>query len=315
MRIPTEQDATHIVEEITGEKVQTIKRFSTGKAHYVYDVTTDKRPIVARIAREDSIYFFKGAVYWYPKLQERTVPLPNLIYSELNPTKHGFAVMIMDRVPGKDLGDIYETLSKEEKKELADQIVSFQLKVHGMPLGPGFGYAHSYDDQKLHKNYIDVIYAHLERSKSRIKDEEIVGYDLIEQVRRIIEKYRSYFTAVEPMGFLDDTTTKNVLIDNGRLTGVVDVDFVCFGDIVQLLGLINMALLEKKCDTDYVDYLSERLSLTEEQKTILNVNTLLYAIDFLTFHGHSFNKGESINIEKDEINHLKSIVTKYIALV
>ena len=36
--------------------------------------------------------------------------------------------------------------------------------------------------------------------------------------------------AVPPLPFLDDLTTKNVLVDGGRLSGVVDVDVVCFGD-------------------------------------------------------------------------------------
>ena len=314
MKIPTEQDAIRIVEEVTKEKVKEIKRFSTGKAHYVYDIVTEKRKLVARIAREDSIYYFEGALYWYPILQEKTVPLPNLIYSEIDPGKHGFAVMIMDRLPGKDLGDVYQTLTKEQKKELAKTIASFQLKVQKMPLGPGFGYAKSYKDSSLERNYIDVVYAHLERSRGRITDEKVISYALIEKVKSIIDRHKEYFLAVEPRPFLDDTTTKNVIIDNGKLTGVVDVDFICFGDILQLIGLINMALLEKKFETDYVDYLIEELKLDKEQKTILNLYTLLSAVDFLTAHGHVFNQ-DKLQIEKDQIEYLKSVLDNYLHLL
>jgi len=315
MKIPTEQDAIRIVEEAIGEKVKDIKRFSTGTQHYVYDIVTEKRPLVARIAREDSIYYFEGAVYWYPTLKEKTVPLPNLIYSELSPAKHGFAVMIMDRVPGKDLGDVYQTLNKEQKRDLAKQIASFQMKVQDMPLGPGFGYAKSYNDSSLEKSQIDVVLVHLERSRGRITDEAIVSYELIERVKLLVHKNEKYFSAIEPRGFLDDTTTKNVIIDNGKLSGVVDADFICFGDIVQVVSLVNMALLSEKSETDYVDYLMEYLAFNDEQKKMLNLYTLLFGLDFLTSHGHAFNKDKANLIEEEKIKHLKSIVEKYLTLV
>ncbi len=96
---------------------------------------------------------------------------------------------------------------------------------------------------------------------------------------------------------------------------MVDVDFVCFGDIVQLVGLINMALLAEKCDTDYVDDLIKELGLNNEQRHILNLYTLLYGIDFLTTHGHAFNKGNKINIESEQISHLKKIINTHLVLL
>jgi hypothetical protein len=76
-----------------------------------------------------------------------------------------------------------------------------------------------------------------------------------------------------------------------------------------------MALLEKQYETDYVDYLASGLNLTSEQRTIMNLYTLLYGIDFLTVHGHSFNKSKPIEIEEKEILHLKNVVAKYLGLI
>ena len=315
MKIPTEDDAIRIVEDLTGEKVKSIKRFPTGKANYVYDALTEKRQLVVRLTKEDSIRYFEGAIYWYPLLTERGVPLPKLIYHEIDPIKHGFPVMVMDRVPGKDLGEVYRTLTKEQKQNLAAQIASFQIKVQEMPLGPGFGYARSYEDPKLKKSYTDVVRAHLERSRSRITNEEIIGHGLIGKAEKIIDKYEGYFSKILPIPFLDDTTTKNVIIDQGKLAGVVDADFVCFGDIVQLVGLINMALLADKFNTDYVDYLIKELGLNDEQRNTLNLYTLLYGIDFLTNHGHAFNKDSKINMDFDQIFHLKKIIDTHLALL
>lgn len=36
--------------------------------------------------------------------------------------------------------------------------------------------------------------------------------------------------------FLDDLTTKNVLVEQGTLSGIIDVDFVCYGDPLLTVG-------------------------------------------------------------------------------
>jgi hypothetical protein len=40
MIIPTEQHAADIVQSALGQRARSVKRFSTGLAHYVYDVIT-----------------------------------------------------------------------------------------------------------------------------------------------------------------------------------------------------------------------------------------------------------------------------------
>lgn len=46
----------------------------------------------------------------------------------------------------------------------------------------------------------------------------------------IVMNFDSYTSEVKPTPFLDDTTTKNVIINDGKLSGIVDVDYVNFGD-------------------------------------------------------------------------------------
>lgn len=309
---PSEVDAIRIFEKVTGDKVKNIFRFPTGKAHYVYEIATKTEKKVIRITKEEWADIFAGAIYWYPILEKNGVPLPMLRYAELDSKKYGFPYMIMDRLPGKDLGDVYAQLTTEEKKKLAQDIAAFQFKIQKLPMASGFGYARSYRDPKLQKSWIDVVYAHLERSRARILDESIISFRTVEQVRKLIERYRRYFEQIKPIGFLDDTTTKNVIIDKGKLKGVVDIDYVCFGDITQLLGLINMALLEKKYTTDYVGFLADELDTTREQKRMINLYTVLYGLDFLTTHGHVFNKTEKVSIEGKEILYLKKVVNEFI---
>jgi aminoglycoside phosphotransferase (APT) family kinase protein len=55
----------------------------------------------------------------------------------------------------------------------------------------------------------------------------------LQAVRRSLE---AYFARVRPVCFLDDLTTKNLLIDRGAVSGVIDLDFVCYGDPLLSVG-------------------------------------------------------------------------------
>ena len=51
-----------------------------------------------------------------------------------------------------------------------------------------------------------------------------VDFAHVERVRRRMPQFAKYFFAVEPIAFLDDTTTRNVIVHDGDLSGIVDVD-------------------------------------------------------------------------------------------
>ena len=53
-----------------------------------------------------------------------------------------------------------------------------------------------------------------------------------------------YLSKVSPTAFLDDTTTKNVIVsEKGELSGICDLDEMCFGDTLHSLAITKMSLL------------------------------------------------------------------------
>lgn len=92
------------------------------------------------------------------------------------------------------------------------------------------------------------------------------------------------------MCFLDDTTTKNVLIDQGQLSGIVDVDTVCFGDPLLTPALTQMALLKSAFDTDYISFWAEALLLNLGGRRHLALYTAIFCVIFLSELGQQFNK-------------------------
>ena len=70
------------------------------------------------------------------------------------------------------------------------------------------------------------------------------------------------------MCFLDDLTIKNVLVENGALSGLIDFDFVCHGDPLFWLGLTRTVILLDLGTRElfYADELCRFLAITPPQR-------------------------------------------------
>lgn len=307
--IPTENDAQRILFDRLGKRTKSIKRFPTGLANYVYDVITeDGENIVVRLARRDLKHFFEGAIYWYEKLIDKRVPLPTLYYAELDENINGFPVMIMNRLAGKDLNDVYPSLTSNQKKEIVREIAFIQKNVATLPLGKGYGNARFTEDISLHKQWVEVLNASLDRSRKRIQEAEVQSTDIIDKVRGAIHQEQEYFNTVKATCFLDDTTTKNVIINEGKLEGIVDVDSVAFGDPLFTVALTKMSLLASGYDTDYIEYWIDELHLNSNQQIALDLYTALFCVDFMSEIGQVFNKQDTEPIDKSKLSRLQTIL-------
>jgi aminoglycoside phosphotransferase (APT) family kinase protein len=191
------------------------------------------------------------------------------------------------------------------RSAVAGAIVDIQRRVGTLPPASGFGFATSYADTSLHANWLGVVLADLERSRQRIAAAGVVDVRHIERVDRQVEAYAPYLRAIDSRPFLDDLTTKNVLIHEGWLSGVVDTDCVCFGDPLFTVALTWMALLSQRLETDYIDYWREHMQLTSEQERALRLYTAVFCVNFLGELGQRFNKDEAAPIDPTYLHHLE----------
>jgi aminoglycoside phosphotransferase (APT) family kinase protein len=90
----------------------------------------------------------------------------------------------------------------------------------------------------------------------------------------------SYFDTVRPIPFLDDLTTKNVLVENGTLSGIIDVDFVCYGDPLLAVGatMASIAGDVPQAGMFYGDELIRVWNLTAQQRLALWFYAALWGI-------------------------------------
>ena len=113
---------------------------------------------------------------------------------------------------------------------------------------------------------------------------ESAGVSLPTGVDRLIQSvsgFSAYFAEVRRVPFLDDTCTKNVLVHDGALTGIVDVDWVCFGDGLLTVALTRASLLGSNRDEAYTDHWCKLLDLTPRQQAVVRLYTALFFLDFM----------------------------------
>lgn len=307
--LPDEQLVVGIVRGFKDESVLTVERFPTGARHFVYDVVTRSgESFVVRVATPENRESLLGALYWYGFLKPRGVPLPSLLYADVEAVTAPFPYLIIERLAGKDLGLVYPQLSKDEKKALACEVARVQEIAGTLPPATGFGFVGGYESSRFQRTWIDVLSGSLERSRKRIETIGAVDARHVDRVTERLGRYESYFSQVEPRCFLDDITTRNVIVHEGRLSGIVDVDCVCFGDNLFTIALTRMSLLKSGFDLDYVDFWCEAAHVSDEQREVLQFYTALFCVDFMGELGQVFNKERPPLVKAEDVRRLEGIL-------
>jgi len=275
---------------------ESVHRFPTGLGHWVYDVRgPDGAGIVVRMGTADQRDDFLGALHWSRTLRPLGVPLPRLIgHGEYR----GRPYLALERLAGADLGHVYDTLTSAERQSIAEEVCRIQRIVGALPEGRGYGFVRL-PSEPGRASWSDVIDGSLARSRGRIEAAGLVSPRPIDRVAAHAKRFHQYFSRVRPTAFLDDVTTKNVLVHAGRFSGIVDVDWLCFGDSLFAVALTRTALLSAGANLEYTDHWCDVLGLTSEERGVVRFYTAVFCVDFMSEFGQRFSQGvERLDLER-----------------
>jgi hypothetical protein len=291
------------VSSYLGNDAFILRRYPTGLCHYVYEVLPEHgAPIVLRMGHGETRPYLEGSVYWTERIRSVGVPVPRILFSDLDSP---FPYTVIEHIPGIDLGDVYQTLRKDVRKEIAENVANIQLKVQSLPPALGYGFAFSYEDRCLRQSWREVLHQQLNRARNWIQSAGIYDVTHVDRVEACLSRFSDYFNSVQPLPFLHDTTTKNVLVSDSGLQGIVDVDDLCFGDPLLVLALTRMALLANDWDTDYIHDWAYAWQLTGYQSEALDFYTALFCVTFMGEIGQKFNKDSAIIDNEKVVRYLK----------
>ncbi|CZH02724.1 Phosphotransferase enzyme family [Legionella pneumophila] len=282
--IPNEQIVSSVVHSMTGEWVLSVTRLATGDQNFVYAVKTTVAEYVLRMTTLNYKHKFHAAIAWQKILIPRGIPLAEFINSDLDGKYSPFPALLMRRLLGDDLINVYHALTNAEKKNLAKEMVNIQALCVGLPDGPGYGICDNYDVIPTEKTWYDFLSKRLDLYKEHITKNAVFNPDMATQTLNMASKMKENFSLIRPTPFLWDASERNVLVHNGNIVGIVDVDEICFGDPLLVIALTSTCLELEGLDTLYTDYWAAALHLDKSAQDRLNFYRLFYSIAFMRKH-------------------------------
>jgi aminoglycoside phosphotransferase (APT) family kinase protein len=246
----------------------------------VYDVLLPNRQVIVKLNQDAKA--LEGTQENLRVLTELGLPVSQIIHADMSRTQFPLAYVVLEKILGKDLRYELDTMTKAQMTTLAEQLVTFQRRVMSLPRGQGFGWI-LLGEPAPFATWTDIIQRDLRRGKEVLERE---GQNhLYQRLERLSEHFNDYFAKVQPTCFLDDITTKNVIVQNGELSGLVDFDMVCYGDPLFWLALTQTAVVADigVAGQFYIDELIRFWDASAAEKEVIQFYALLHAMDFVEF--------------------------------
>lgn len=99
---------------------------------------------------------------------------------------------------------------------------------------------------------------------------------------------RNEIDAIPPTPFLHDATIKNVIVTaEGNVSGIVDVDDLCFGDPRYAAALTLAALTAQRGPLQYVSAWLRQAGWSDDR--LFRLYVTLFLLDLMAEHGQVFN--------------------------
>lgn len=308
MYVP-DQEVEKIIFRSLDLKVENITPFMSEDSHYICDVKTETKNVVLRISKPEAFTCLEGSVYWLKTLKDVGVPVPDVLYvnSNLDNFKHHF--IIIERLEGCDLGFVYSELNSGEKRDLADQIIKIQNQVSTVSSSVYPGKKYLPTDTLKQTTWYEYL-TNITQISEIIENKSLFDVSMIHKFEEIALDYKDLINSVEIKPFLDEATIKNVIVYNGKLSGIVDIDYIMHGDRLKTIALTKMLLLKADYDLDYIDFWYYEEDLTVNQQKLLDFYILRYCIKFMSKVGE-VDKESSRLEHLREIDRLKILFDKY----
>ncbi|MCR6656476.1 MAG: aminoglycoside phosphotransferase family protein [Opitutus sp.] len=284
---PSGELASRIVAAERGWRPISVRRFTTGSGHYVYEAMGETEALVVRLGLPEQAEALAAGSALMRRLAGLGVPLPRLLGTG---NADGFPYQLMDRLPGTDLGHVIGTLDDGQLAAIAGHVARAQQATARLGAGTRFGYAIATVDAP-HATWFGVLEAHLGRSRQRMRRAGLFDLAVLDPVASRLDAMRPVLERQPAIPFLHDTTTKNVLIAAGQCTGIVDVDDLCWGDPRWAPALTLAVLKGYGGPQRYVAHWMAAAGHADDETFQLYV--ALFLLDLMAEHGQVFNGNET----------------------
>lgn len=265
-------------------------RFTTGNCHWVFDVRLDTgASVVLRMTTAALRPAMCGALHLNELLRPMGVPLPRVLHADLDAT---FPTLVLERFAGTDLRHVMSNLDGKALEGIAGRVAEVQGIVSRLPSAGRYGFAVT-PERAPCASWPDVLAGNLARSRRRLSGAGLFPMHAADRVEALLGAVHAEANQVPAVPFLHDTTTKNVIVaPDGRLSGIVDVDDLCWGDPRFAAALTLAAVQAFGGSQQYVAAWMRLAGFRDDR--LFRAYVALFVLDFLSEQGTTFNGNEMV---------------------
>ena len=249
----------------------------------------DERSVVVRVSPRPATFKYT----WHNLIVLGELGLPVQTVLATGPTETGGSFIILNWLRGRDLMYELPQMRPDQMTRVAESIVDFQKRIGTLPASRGFGCAPIGKNAPTSR-WTDIFGP---AETGPISAGELPLDRLRSRLRGMRQSVEPYFATVRPTCFLDDLTIKNLLVENGELTGIIDVDFVCYGDPLMSVGT-TQALLAVDVGGNGLFYGDELVRIWNPAEDGLRAIRFYSALWIVGMLGVAETRGETARVEK-----------------
>lgn len=297
-----EQDLETTVRKIVSchlGNIHSIERLRTGICNEVFAVNVDGAQYIVRMNKD--VTQMRGGSLFIPKLAALGIPVPRMVAEEYDVSKMGFGYQILERLPGTDLGNVIKTLSEEQLVAVANDVASIFRRLRTIPTDGTYGLVMDEHGGKF-SNWKDWIDDDLQTAARRAGETGFASQTahLTETVHDTLRRYESYFMTVPSVTYYGDIAGKNVLVDGGKFSGLIDLDALHYGDWLEAVGRIRASWYGTDYGEFYTNAIMDALNLSEEQRAMVRVYSLHHRYVWMCDNGVKFNENTQGGIDQEK---------------
>lgn len=132
-----EQMITTVIAHHFNQTPKSVMRIAIGICNKVYNVGLNEIEVIVRLSPVDK--FLMGSHDHIPKFKALGIKVPDILFEDYKKILIPFSYQIQNKIEGKDLGNVIETLTDEQLRKLAKEIAVIFQKVKTLPANNQFG--------------------------------------------------------------------------------------------------------------------------------------------------------------------------------
>lgn len=294
-----------IIRREFGSPVDRIERMSNGICNEVYRVRAAELDCVVRLKREARYMY--GSHNHLPIFRAAGIDVPEILAEDYSLTSSPFAYQVLTVIPGRDINDVIHTLDDDQLNAIAGHISHVFDALKSVPNNGRFGVLWG-DDADLVDSWPGEI-ARMTKvvigwgTRTGVLDDRLA--EILEFINR---EYKPYFENVRPVTYYGDICAKNVMIHEGKFSGLVDLDALAQGDPLEAIGRIKASWYGRPHGTTYAEAVMSHQNLTPAQRLIVTMYALLNRTYWTLENGIQFNQNTQPHVHRQREKDDKQIV-------